>query len=160
MGIEFFSMIHDSYGVLAPYVTMLRDVTKETFYEIHVHDQLQLLLDCAEEHVGKRLPDEHPARKHFDQARVLLFESGDDSPKSRCELAHVHSNLGNVLWHLRLPGEAEHNDRQAIQLLQQLVACPTMAFDLLSSGICPSPVIPDSWVSSCNTVIPAPLSAG
>lgn len=65
MGIEFFSMIHDSYGVLAPYVTMLRDVTKETFYDIHSQDQLKLLLQRAEELVGKPLPEKHPAWQHY-----------------------------------------------------------------------------------------------
>lgn len=70
-GIEFFSHIHDSYGVLAPFVPMLRDATKETFYEIHVQDQLQLLLHRAEELVGKSLPEQHPAWEHYRQRGSL-----------------------------------------------------------------------------------------
>ncbi len=64
MGVEFYSMIHDSFGVLAPDVPMLRDVIKDTFYEIHKEDQLAKLRDHAEAIVGKRLPEDHPARKH------------------------------------------------------------------------------------------------
>ena len=64
MGVEFFSMIHDSFGVLAPDVPMLRDVIKETFYEIHKEDQLAKLRDHAEAIVGKPLPEDHPARQH------------------------------------------------------------------------------------------------
>ena len=64
MGIEFFSMIHDSYGVMAPYVPMLREVTKETFHEIHSIDRLSELKARAEDIVGKALPEQHPARQH------------------------------------------------------------------------------------------------
>ncbi|NQT16719.1 MAG: serine/threonine protein kinase, partial [Planctomycetes bacterium] len=62
------------------------------------------------------------ARMHFSQARQVLVERTDDSPQFRYELAHTHGNLGGVLWHLRKPGEAARNDRQAIQLLERLVA--------------------------------------
>ena len=71
MGIEFFSMIHDSFGCMANYLPMLRDVTKETFYEIHQQDQLQILLARAEELVGKPLPSGHPAWEHFNQRGTL-----------------------------------------------------------------------------------------
>jgi DNA-directed RNA polymerase len=63
-GIEFFSMIHDSYGVMAPYVPMLRDSIKETFHAIHKTDQLEYIKECAEGIVGQSLPEQHPARKH------------------------------------------------------------------------------------------------
>jgi len=65
MGIEFFSMIHDSFGVMANYVPMLRDVTKETFHEIHQQDQLQVLLDRAEELAGRPVPSGHHARGYL-----------------------------------------------------------------------------------------------
>jgi DNA-directed RNA polymerase len=71
MGIDFFSFIHDSFGVLAPYIPMLRDITKETFYEIHSQDQLERLLKRSEELVGKPLPDDHPAWHHFQQRGQL-----------------------------------------------------------------------------------------
>lgn len=63
-GIEFFSMIHDSYGVMAPYVPMLRDSIKETFHAIHKTDQLEYIKECAEGIVGQSLPEQHPARQH------------------------------------------------------------------------------------------------
>ena len=63
-GIEFFSMIHDSYGVMAPYVSMMRDSIKETFYAIHEIDQLARLQDRAEVIMGEQLPAEHPAHSH------------------------------------------------------------------------------------------------
>ena len=63
-GIEFFSMIHDSYGVMAPYIPMLRETIKETFYEIHSQDLLSQLRDRAEVIAGRLLPDSHPARQH------------------------------------------------------------------------------------------------
>lgn len=78
MGIEFFSMIHDSYGVLAPFVRMLRDVTKETFHEIHSIDRLAELKARAENIVGKQLPNEHPAREHEQRGTLdidLVLES-------------------------------------------------------------------------------------
>ena len=65
MGVEFFSHIHDSYGVLAPFVPMLREVTKEKFHEIHVQPQLNILLQRAQELVGQRLPANHPAYGHY-----------------------------------------------------------------------------------------------
>ena len=64
MGVTYFSMIHDSFGCMANDMTMLREVTKETFYEIHKEDQLGRLLDHAEAIVGEQLPDKHPARDH------------------------------------------------------------------------------------------------
>ena len=64
MGVEFFSMIHDSFGCMANNMSMLREVTKETFHEIHQKDQLSLLRDAAEAIVGERLPEQHPARTH------------------------------------------------------------------------------------------------
>ena len=64
MGVEFFSMIHDSFGCMANNMSMLREVTKETFYEIHKEDQLALLRDAAEAIVGEQLPEQHPARQH------------------------------------------------------------------------------------------------
>ena len=63
-GIEFFSMIHDSFGVMAPYVPMLRASIKETFYAIHSIDQLARLQDRAEIIMGEQLPAEHPAHSH------------------------------------------------------------------------------------------------
>ena len=64
MGVEFFSMIHDSFGCMANNMSMLREVTKETFYEIHKEDQLALLRNAAEAIVGEQLPEQHPAREH------------------------------------------------------------------------------------------------
>ena len=77
-GIEFFSMIHDSYGVLANSIPMLREVTKETFYEIRQIDQLSVLRECAEAIVGDRLPEEHPANQ-FDKRGQLDIRDVLDS---------------------------------------------------------------------------------
>ena len=63
-GIEFFSVIHDSFGVMAPYVPMMRTVIKETFYAIHKVDQLARLQDRAEIIMGEQLPTGHPAHSH------------------------------------------------------------------------------------------------
>ncbi len=71
--------------------------------------------------VDKILGRFEDARTQYSQARQVLKERVDDSPQFRYELAHTHSNLGSVLWHLREPAEAKHNDRLAIQFLEQLV---------------------------------------
>jgi DNA-directed RNA polymerase len=63
-GITMFSMIHDSFGVMANNVPMMREVTKETFHEIHSVDRLQELQSRAEDLVGAKLPEGHPARNH------------------------------------------------------------------------------------------------
>lgn len=62
------------------------------------------------------------SRTHFNQARQLLAKRVGDAPPFPYELAHTHSNLGSVLWYQGKPEEAVRNDRQAIQLLEQLVA--------------------------------------
>ncbi len=69
-GIEFFSMIHDSYGVMAPYVPMMRASIKETFYAIHEIDQLARLQDRAEVIMGEQLPAEHPAHSHSQRGNL------------------------------------------------------------------------------------------
>lgn len=79
MGIEFFSMIHDSFGTMANDVPMMREVTKETFHEIHSVDRLSELQARAEDIVGDQLPKQHPARNYqqrgtLDIDRVLDAE--------------------------------------------------------------------------------------
>jgi len=70
MGVEFFSMIHDSFGCMANNMSMLREVTKDTFYEIHQTDQLTLFRESAEAIVGERLPEEHPSQEHDQRGRL------------------------------------------------------------------------------------------
>ena len=55
-GIESFSMIHDSYGVAAPDVNLMRTAIKETFYDIHKCNQLDRFKLDIEEQLRTRLP--------------------------------------------------------------------------------------------------------
>ena len=71
-GVEFFSMIHDSFGTLANDVPMMREVTKETFYEIHSIDRLEELQARAEDLVGAKLPDQHPAQQYKQRGSLVI----------------------------------------------------------------------------------------
>ncbi len=74
LGVEYFSMIHDSFGCMANNIPMLREVTKETFYEIHKEDQLGKLLHHAEGIVGQELPAAHPARGHRQRGQLDIAD--------------------------------------------------------------------------------------
>tara|TARA_Y100001937_G_scaffold117139_1_gene170026 strand:- start:3940 stop:6444 length:2505 start_codon:yes stop_codon:yes gene_type:complete len=73
-GIEFFSMIHDSFGTLANSIPLLREITKEKFYEIHSTNQLDLIRQRAEDLVGYELPEHHPARSHEQRGELRIEE--------------------------------------------------------------------------------------
>ena len=73
-------------------------------------------------HVEMILGRLEEGRVHFNQARQVLATRVDDSPQCQYELAHTHGNLGSVLWYLQRGPAAVHNDRQAIELLKQLVS--------------------------------------
>jgi len=72
--------------------------------------------------VEKMLGRFKDARDHFGRARLVLEESSDDSSQARYELARTHGNLAGVMWHLGKPEEGGRSDRQAVQLLEQLVS--------------------------------------
>ena len=72
-GLKEFSVVHDSYGVPAPFVPQLRKVIKETFYDIHKVNQLQVLKDHVEEYFGLSLPSV-PSVGSFDISNVLEAE--------------------------------------------------------------------------------------
>tara|TARA_R110001592_G_scaffold353814_1_gene652999 strand:+ start:1003 stop:3510 length:2508 start_codon:yes stop_codon:yes gene_type:complete len=61
---KYFSFIHDSFGVPAPFIKQLRTIIKETFYEIHTKDLLQDLIHRTEVIMGESLPAQHPAHQH------------------------------------------------------------------------------------------------
>jgi DNA-directed RNA polymerase len=69
-GITQFSMIHDSFGCPASDVETMRQIIKETFFEIHIQPQLTLLHADAEQQFGSELP-EPPAVGSFDIGGVL-----------------------------------------------------------------------------------------
>ena len=72
-GITQFCMVHDSYGCPAPYVETMRKIIKETFYEIHRENQLELLKEDVEQFLG--IPLENPPTKgDFNIGRVLSSE--------------------------------------------------------------------------------------
>jgi DNA-directed RNA polymerase len=56
-GIDQFSMIHDSYGCLAPYVGLMREFTKEQFMEMHKDNLLLSLKTEIETQLSIELPD-------------------------------------------------------------------------------------------------------
>jgi len=57
MGINSFSMIHDSYGCHAPFVDDMIKITKEQFYEMHQVNLLEELKNQIEERYRIRLPN-------------------------------------------------------------------------------------------------------
>lgn len=72
-GITQFSMVHDSFGVPAPFVPQLRQVTREVFHEIHKVNQLQVLKDHVEETFNVSLPPV-PEVGTFDVSQILEAE--------------------------------------------------------------------------------------
>jgi DNA-directed RNA polymerase len=70
VGIFQLSFIHDSFGVLAPYVDKLRTITKEEFYKIHEENQLQKFKQEIEDTFNVTLP-EVPTGGEFDVESVL-----------------------------------------------------------------------------------------
>lgn len=68
-----FSVVHDSFGVPAPYVPQLRRVIRETFYDIHKENQLKILKNYVEEYFKVDLPDV-PATGTYDINDVLKAE--------------------------------------------------------------------------------------
>lgn len=69
-GILQYSMIHDSYGVPAPDVPLLRSAIVEEFVRLHQMDPLQMFKDHMEKILGRQLPD-LPERGSFDLNRAL-----------------------------------------------------------------------------------------
>jgi DNA-directed RNA polymerase len=72
-GISNFSFVHDSYGCAAPYVSMMRQFTKEEFYEMHKEPLLFKLKKDVEEVLGVELP-EPPQIGEFDVSSVIDSE--------------------------------------------------------------------------------------
>jgi DNA-directed RNA polymerase len=69
-GILKLSFIHDSYGVHAPYVESMRDITREEFVKIHEENQLQTFKEEIERNTDLTLPSV-PERGGFQISRVL-----------------------------------------------------------------------------------------
>jgi DNA-directed RNA polymerase len=55
-GMEDFSMVHDSFGCYAPMIPMLKQFTKEEFYEMHKTPLLETLKGEVEKQIGITLP--------------------------------------------------------------------------------------------------------
>jgi DNA-directed RNA polymerase len=72
-GCESFSFIHDSYGVHAPLVDSLRDITRQEFVEIHKVNQLEVLRLQLQQYLGCDLP-EVPSTGTLDITKVLESE--------------------------------------------------------------------------------------
>ncbi len=72
-GIDSFSMVHDSYGCHAPYVSMMRSFTQEEFHNMHSENLLLLLKKELEMSLGIQLPD-IPEQGSFDISNVLSAE--------------------------------------------------------------------------------------
>tara|TARA_R110002012_G_scaffold185500_2_gene352071 strand:- start:629 stop:3070 length:2442 start_codon:yes stop_codon:yes gene_type:complete len=70
LGIKSFSMIHDSFGCHAPYVSTMRTCIKEEFYEMHQWNLLERFREDVQEQLGVLLPDV-PVRGTFDLSSVL-----------------------------------------------------------------------------------------
>ena len=64
------SFIHDSYGVHAPYVQRMRDITRQEFVKIHEENQLQVFKEEIERNSNLTLPSV-PRRGRFEINRVL-----------------------------------------------------------------------------------------
>jgi len=69
-GLYQFSMVHDSFGCPAPDMSILRDLIREEFYEMHKENQLQKFCEDVEEESGLQLP-EPPQRGDLDIRGVL-----------------------------------------------------------------------------------------
>jgi len=69
-GIFMLSFIHDSYGVHAPYVQRMRDITRQEFVKIHEENQLQVFKEEIERNSNLTLPSV-PGRGGFEINRVL-----------------------------------------------------------------------------------------
>lgn len=69
-GIHQLCMIHDSYGCPAPYVSIMRALIQETFYEMHKPNQLQRFKEDVETSLGIELPFV-PERGPLDISQVL-----------------------------------------------------------------------------------------
>jgi DNA-directed RNA polymerase len=69
-GIFQLSFIHDSFGVLAPYVEELRKITVEEFFKIHEENQLEKFKQEIEDTFDVTLP-QVPRRGNFDISTVL-----------------------------------------------------------------------------------------
>jgi len=68
-----YSFIHDSYGVHAPEVDNLRQVTRQEFVKIHQVNQLQVLREQLCLQLGEDLPDV-PSTGTLDITKVLESE--------------------------------------------------------------------------------------
>jgi DNA-directed RNA polymerase len=69
-GITNFSFVHDSYGCSAPYVSMMRQYTKEEFYEMHKEPLLERFKEDVEKVLGVELPGT-PEIGNFNISSVL-----------------------------------------------------------------------------------------
>ena len=54
--IECFSMVHDSYGCHAPYISIMRQLIKEEFYAMHKYNLLEAFKKNIEHNLGLSLP--------------------------------------------------------------------------------------------------------
>ena len=72
-GITNFSFVHDSYGCAAPYVSMMRQYTKEEFYEMHKDPLLNKLKEELQLLLGVELPT-LPEGGNFEVSSVLEAE--------------------------------------------------------------------------------------
>jgi DNA-directed RNA polymerase len=72
-GIDSYSMVHDSYGCHAPYVSMMRDFTKEEFCNMHKEPLLLNLKNQIEKILNITLPD-LPSCGDYDISESLKAE--------------------------------------------------------------------------------------
>lgn len=72
-GLTNFSFVHDSYGCAAPYVPMMRQYTKEEFYEMHREPLLEKLKEEIEHSLCIKLPS-IPAIGNLSISSVLEAE--------------------------------------------------------------------------------------
>ena len=73
VGISSFSMVHDSYGCHAPYVSLMREFTKEEFHSMHKLPLLEMLRKELESILKVPLP-EIPQQGEFNINKVLEAE--------------------------------------------------------------------------------------
>jgi DNA-directed RNA polymerase len=73
LGCESYSFIHDSYGVHAPLVDSLRDITRQEFVRIHEVNQLDRLRQQLSEYLEVDLPNV-PSTGSLDITKVLESE--------------------------------------------------------------------------------------
>jgi DNA-directed RNA polymerase len=72
-GVTNFSMIHDSYGCPAPQIPAMRQIIKETFFEVHQVNQLEQLTAYAEQQLGCEV-EPSPPTGSLDISGVLRAE--------------------------------------------------------------------------------------